>query len=72
MDFLQKYVYGVFELPLPTWPRNAQKRTKTKSQEKKSRMVGGWVGDLVNVWGGPSKKFPPHRFFFSAFLGVSR
>jgi hypothetical protein len=30
MDFLQKYFYGVFELPLP---RNAQKRTK-KSEEK--------------------------------------
>jgi hypothetical protein len=27
MDFLQKYFYGVFELPLP---RNAQKRTKKK------------------------------------------
>jgi hypothetical protein len=40
MDFLQKYFYGVFELPLP---RNAQKRTKKKSQEKKVRMVGGWV-----------------------------
>jgi hypothetical protein len=42
MDFLQKYVYGVFELPLP---RNAQKRTKKKSQEKKvgRRTVGGWV-----------------------------
>jgi hypothetical protein len=38
MDFLQKYFYGVFELPLP---RNAQKRTKTKSQEKK---VGWWGG----------------------------
>jgi hypothetical protein len=37
MDFLPKYFYGVFELPLP---RNAQKRTKTKSR-KKSRMVGG-------------------------------
>jgi hypothetical protein len=39
MDFLQKYVYDVFELPLP---RNAQKRTKKqKSREKK---VGWWVG----------------------------
>jgi hypothetical protein len=33
MDFLQKYFNGVFELPLP---RNAQKRTKKKSD-------GGWV-----------------------------
>jgi hypothetical protein len=48
MDFLQKYFNGVFELPLP---RNAQKRTKKKVKEKKSRMVGGWVGDLVNVRG---------------------
>jgi hypothetical protein len=39
MDFLQKYLYGVFELPLP---RNARKRTK-KNAEKKSRLVGGWV-----------------------------
>jgi hypothetical protein len=38
MDFLQKYLYGVFELPLP---RNAQKRTKQKSRGKK---VGWWVG----------------------------
>jgi hypothetical protein len=38
MDFLQKYVYGVFELPLL---RNAQKRTKKKFREKK---VGWWVG----------------------------
>jgi hypothetical protein len=51
MDFLQKCFYGVFELPLP---RNAQKRTKKKVKKKKSRMVGGWVGDSVNVRGGPS------------------
>jgi hypothetical protein len=37
-DFLPKYFNGVFELPLP---RNAQKRTKKKNQEKK---VGWWVG----------------------------
>jgi hypothetical protein len=37
MDFLQKYFYGVFELPLP---RNAQKRTKKKLRKK----VGWWVG----------------------------
>jgi hypothetical protein len=49
MDLLQKHFYGVFELPLR---RNAQKRTKKKSQEKKSRMVGGWVWDLANVRGG--------------------
>jgi hypothetical protein len=40
MDFLQKHFYGVFELPLP---RNAQKRTKKKSQEQK-KSDGGWVG----------------------------
>jgi hypothetical protein len=34
MDFLQKYVYGVFELPLPG---NAPKCTKKKSD-------GGWGG----------------------------
>jgi hypothetical protein len=39
-DFLPEHLNGVFELPLPG---NAQKLTKTKSQEKKSRMVGGWV-----------------------------
>jgi hypothetical protein len=38
MDFLQKYVYDVFELPLP---RNAQKRTNKKAKKKK---VGWWVG----------------------------
>jgi hypothetical protein len=43
-DFLQKYVYGVFELPLP---RNAQKRTKKKCQEKKS--AGGWEIKAVKV-----------------------
>jgi hypothetical protein len=37
MDFLQKHVRGVFELPLP---RNAQKRTYKKNK-KKSRLVGG-------------------------------
>jgi hypothetical protein len=39
MDFLQKYFYGVFELPLP---RNAQNVLK-KQAKKKSRIVGGWV-----------------------------
>jgi hypothetical protein len=50
IDFLQKYFNGVFELPLP---RNAQKRTKKKSQEKKAgcRMAGGWVRGLANVRG---------------------
>jgi hypothetical protein len=38
MEFLQKYFYGVFELPLL---RNAQKRTKKRRQEKKD---GWWVG----------------------------
>jgi hypothetical protein len=37
MDFLQKYFYGVL-LPLP---RNAQKRTSKKSEEK---INGGLVG----------------------------
>ena len=60
MDFLQKYFYGVFELPLS---RNAQKRTKKKSQEKKSRMVGGWVWDLANARGGV------RRFFLAAPRG---
>jgi hypothetical protein len=42
MDFLQKYLYGVFELPLP---RNAQKRTKKTAKKKKvGWWVGGWVG----------------------------
>jgi hypothetical protein len=54
MDFLQKYVHGVFELPLP---RNAQKRTKKKKSRNKSRMVGGWVWDLANARGGPSILF---------------
>jgi hypothetical protein len=37
MDFLQKYFYRVFELPLP---RNAKNVLKKKSEEKK---VGGWL-----------------------------
>jgi hypothetical protein len=45
-------------------PRNAQKRTLKKSQEKKSRMVGGWVWDLANVRGGPS------IFFWAAPRGL--
>jgi hypothetical protein len=36
MDFLQKYLRGVFELPLT---RNAQKRTKKKVKKKNI-----WVG----------------------------
>jgi hypothetical protein len=38
MDFLQKYVYGVFELPLP---RNVQKRTKQNQEKKTEWWVGG-------------------------------
>jgi hypothetical protein len=54
MDFLQKYLCGVFELPLP---RNAQKRTKKKVKKKKSG--GGWVslGFSKNALGGPSVLF---------------
>jgi hypothetical protein len=56
-DFLPKYFYGVFELPLP---RNAQKLTKKKAKKKKSD--GGWVGlrfskctgGPVDFFGGPS------------------
>jgi hypothetical protein len=63
MDFLQKYFYGVFELPLP---RNAQKRTKKKAKKKKSRR-GGWVGlgfskstggSVDFYFGGPSPRVP--------------
>jgi hypothetical protein len=39
-----------FELSLP---RNARKHTNKKRQEKKNRMVGGWVWDLANARGGP-------------------
>jgi hypothetical protein len=54
MDFLQKYFYGVFELPLP---RNAQKGTKKKSRKN----VGWWVGlGFSKCTGGPS-------IFFSFF-----
>jgi hypothetical protein len=50
MDFLQKYFDSVFELPLP---RNAQKRTKKKVEEKKSD--GGWVG--LGFFAGPSHMY---------------
>jgi hypothetical protein len=56
MDLLQKYFNGVFELPLP---RNAQKRTKQKSQGKK-KSGGGWVSlGLADARGGPSIIFLP-------------
>jgi hypothetical protein len=38
MDFLQKYFYGVFELPLP---RYARKRTKKIAKKKR---ISWWVG----------------------------
>jgi hypothetical protein len=45
---LQKYLYGVFELPLP---RNARKLTKKNPRKKKSAGGGGGVWDLANVQG---------------------
>jgi hypothetical protein len=63
MDFLQKYVYGVFELPLP---RNAQNRTKKNQGKKKSRFFFGWwvgwVWDLANAR-GVRRFFSPLVFF---------
>jgi hypothetical protein len=58
MEFLQKYFYGVFDLPLP---RNTQKRTK-KQKSRKKKSAGGWVGlgfskctgGSVVCFGGPS------------------
>jgi hypothetical protein len=52
-DFLPKYFYCVFELPLP---RNAQKRTKKKSQGKK-KSDGGWVGLRFSKCTGGSVDF---------------
>jgi hypothetical protein len=55
MDFLQKYLYRVFELPLPG---NAQKRTKNKSTKNILGLVGcskvnqTYVG-VRNYFGGP-------------------
>jgi hypothetical protein len=54
MDFLQKYFNGVFELHLP---RNARKRTKQKKARTQSRMAGGWVWDVENVWGVRVRRF---------------
>jgi hypothetical protein len=51
MDFLQKYFYGVFELPLP------KDVLKKKAKKKKVGGVGGWVWDLVKSRGGPSGFF---------------
>jgi hypothetical protein len=48
-----KYFFGVFEPPLP---RNAQKRTKKKSQGKK-KSDGGWVGLRFSKCTGGSVDF---------------
>jgi hypothetical protein len=47
MGFLQKYVYGVFELLLP---RNAKNKI-TQKPRKKVGLVCGWVWDLADVGG---------------------
>jgi hypothetical protein len=61
MDFLQKHFCGVFELPLP---RNAQKRTKKESEEKK---MGGWLVPRKSI------KYTPRSvtFFFECPLLIS-
>jgi hypothetical protein len=61
MGFCKKYLCGVFELPLP---RNVQKRTLKKGQEKK---VGWWVGGsgIQQMHGGV------RRFYFW-FLAAPR
>jgi hypothetical protein len=76
MDFLQKYFMVFLNSPCRETPKNVLKK---KSRKKKSRMVGGWVGDSVNVRGGPSiffwrplalALFPvvfSHRFFYRVF-----
>jgi hypothetical protein len=53
MDFLQKYFYGVFELPLP---RNAQNVLKKKSD-------GGWVGMGFSKCMGGSVDFVRKKVF---------
>jgi hypothetical protein len=59
MEFLQKYVYGVFELPLP---RNAQKRTN-----KKVKIFLGLVGSSeVNQIHAEVR-----HFFFEGPLGFA-
>jgi hypothetical protein len=47
MDFLQKYVYGVFELPLPRNDQNVLKKIKKIK-------VGWWVGvsGIQQIYGG--------------------
>jgi hypothetical protein len=53
MDFLQKYFYRVFELPLP---RNAQKRILKKKPQK---IFGvGWFHSEVNqIYAGVRRVF---------------
>jgi hypothetical protein len=48
MDFLQKYLNGVFELPLP---RNTQKLTKQKGHESVFG-VGWFLGSESNSLAG--------------------
>jgi hypothetical protein len=72
-DFLPKYLYGVFELPLP---RNAQKRTKKNPRKKKAgcRVVTGgfkfkiWIQQMYG-YGGPGTGGP--SIFFLAVDRIS-
>jgi hypothetical protein len=48
MDFLQKYLRGVLERPLP---RNALKRTKNSKKKSRKKSAGGRVGlGLERAW----------------------
>jgi hypothetical protein len=55
MDFC-KNTFVVF---LNSPCRETSKNVLKTNQEKKTRMVGGWVWDLANVRGGPSIFFWP-------------
>jgi hypothetical protein len=63
MDFLQKYLYGVFELSLP---RKTQRRTLKKNQEKD---VGWWVGGF-EIYKGRRRRKKKRRTYLPTFFEV--
>jgi hypothetical protein len=43
IDFLQKYLYGVFELPSPRTEKRPRKHFQTKAKKQGKYKAGTWV-----------------------------